>query len=433
MPSAPPLADAAPMGIPDADHYDMVIDMVREISRQNDPQAMIAVYRKCTQRLYGGDSSLSLSRRGLAAPWYRITRSSTWKESINPWTQTDRLPLLQGGLLSDLLYADQPRILRDVPLSIGDPAYDYLKDARSLVCLPLYDGGVGVNAVVRMSSRPDGFDQLRLADAMLTANLFGRATNSLVVARQLESAYTQLDHEMKRVAEIQRSLLPPRLPSIPTLDMAVAYQTATRAGGDYYDFFELGQGRWGVLIADVSGHGTPAAVVMAMLRTMLHANCYACATPAEMLAFANDRLCNRTDRYDGSFVTAFYGIYDPADRGLRYSCAGHNPPLLVDRAQRVREIDEAQALPLAIDPGVNYTESTLQLQPGDTVLFYTDGITDAEGPSGERYGRERLLSCVREDVPNAQHIIDCVTMKLLGFTGERPQDDDQTLLALRVR
>jgi sigma-B regulation protein RsbU (phosphoserine phosphatase) len=238
---------------------------------------------------------------------------------------------------------------------------------------------------------------------------------------------------MKRVAEIQRALLPPTLPDIPGIDVAASYKTAARAGGDYYDFFDLGDGRWGLLIADVSGHGTPAAVVMAMLRTILHATCYQCATPSKLLSHANRQLCDQYDRFSGTFVTAFYGILDPAERTLHYSCAGHNPPLLVDRAVNVSELNDAHSLPLAVELESTFPEAQVRLAPGDTLLLYTDGITEAVNEAGTMYGRQRLLSCVREDVPNAQHIIDCVTHKLMGFTRNLPQNDDQTLLALRIR
>lgn len=335
--------------------------------------------------------------------------------------------------MAELLYGNQPKILRDIRITPSDPAYEFMKDARSIMALPLYEDGNALNMVVRLSSDPSGFDQLNLSDALLIANLFGRATSNLLMARKLKDANARLDYEMQRVAEIQRSLLPATLPDIPGLDISVLYKTAAHAGGDYYDFFDLGDGRWGVLIADVSGHGTPAAVVMAMLRTMLHAQCYQCATPPELLSFANRQLCNQTDCYDGTFVTAFYGIYDPRDHVLRYACAGHNPPLLVDRQTHVRELDGAQSLPLAVEPDHTFPESSVTLHPGDTLILYTDGITEAVNRAGEMYGRERLLSCVREDVPNAQHIIDCVVHKLMGFTGGGSPNDDQTLLALRVK
>lgn len=411
----------------------LITDMVREISLQSDPQAMIKLFRKRTRELYGHAGSVSLSRRGLEPPKYRITRSTQWTQDINPWQEPDRLPLLRAGLLGELLYEGQPQTLRDLRVPPSDETYEYLRHVRSLIALPLYDSGEALNMVVRTSADPEGFDQINLADAMLTANMFGRATHHLLVARQLQTAYAQLDHEMHRVAHIQRSLLPPHLPNIPGLDIAVSYRTAARAGGDYYDFFDLGDGRWGVLIADVSGHGTPAAVVMAMLRTMLHAQCYQCATPSEMLCQANRQLCDHSDRSSGTFVTAFYAIYDPRDASLHYSCAGHNSPLLVDGTARVRELSDAQAIPLAVEASCDFPESTLSLSPGDTLLLYTDGITEAVNERDEMYGLDRLLSCVREDVPNAQHIIDCVVHKLMAFTQDLPQRDDQTLLALRVK
>ncbi len=424
--STPDLIDPA------QDHYDMVVEMMREISRQTDPQTMVSVFRKRAPRLYGGDESVSLSRRELEEPFFRITRSSRWKEAINPWREPERLPLLEGGLLAELLYGDEPRTLRDVCVPPTDPAHEYLANARSLIALPLYDSGVAINMVVRTSPDARAFDDIRLADAVLISNLFGRATSSLVVAQELHEAYTQLDHEMKRVAEIQRALLPPRLPTIPHLDVAVSYKTASRAGGDYYDFFDLEDGRWGILIADVSGHGTPAAVVMAVLRTILHTRCYQCSTPSELLSDANRHLCDNSDRYDGTFVTAFYGVYDPRDRSLCYACAGHNPPLLIDKQLHISELDQAQSIPLAVEADCVIPQQEVKLQSGDTLILYTDGITEAVNRDGEMYGRDRLLSCVCEDVPGAQHIIDCVIHKLLAFTHGGPQEDDQTLLALRV-
>jgi sigma-B regulation protein RsbU (phosphoserine phosphatase) len=171
---------------------------------------------------------------------------------------------------------------------------------------------------------------------------------------------------------------------------------------------------------------------MAMLRTILHGLCVTCVTPAELLQNANRQLMNQSKRYDGTFVTACFLVFDPADGSLQYSTAGHNPPLVVDRAAAVRELEGAQSLPLAVDINASYTVAESRLNPLDTLLLYTDGITEATNASGEFYGRERLLSCVSEDVPNAQHIIDCVTHKLLAFTGSRDQEDDRTLVAMRL-
>ena len=112
------------------DRCETVVEMVREISRQSDPQAMISVYRKRMMKLFGGDGSLSISRRDLSPPAYRITRSTRWTEEVNPWTQPEKLPLCSGGLLADLLYGDGPKFLRDISVARDDPAYEYLREVR---------------------------------------------------------------------------------------------------------------------------------------------------------------------------------------------------------------------------------------------------------------------------------------------------------------
>jgi sigma-B regulation protein RsbU (phosphoserine phosphatase) len=287
--------------------------------------------------------------------------------------------------------------------------------------------------VVRLSDQPNGFEGVNLADAVLTANLFGRATSNLLVAQRLQAAHAEIDFEMRQVAELQRSLLPQQIPNIPRLDIAASYRTATRAGGDYYDFFDIGDGRWGLWIADVSGHGTPAAVVMAMLRTLLHATCQEHCCPADLLEIANRHLCAQTNRFDSIFATAFYGVIDPADGSMNYVCAGHNPPLLVDQSSGVRELNESATLPLGVDAECEFTVSNTTLKSGDTLLLYTDGITEASSPNGDMYGLDRLLRCVRSKVSSAENIINCVMRELAAFTGGGPQSDDQTIVAVRVQ
>ncbi len=415
------------------DPLSYIVDTVREMSRQTDPQTMVSLFRQRANILFPGDQQLSLSRRGLAYPWYRITRSSAWENEVDPWKHKHLLPLLKGGVLAELIYEGKAEVIRDVTFSAEDPAISYVVDAKSLICFPLYDQGESLNMVIRTSSDSTSFDRVNIPHAVLEANLFGRATHSLVLARSLREANHALDQQMKRVGDIQRSLLPFTLPDIPCADLAVSYKPATQAGGDYYDFFKLDQDRWGILIADVSGHGTPAAVVMAMLRTMLHTACHDRASPCEVLTFANKQLIKQAQsHYDGTFVTAFYGVYDAQKKTLRFSSAGHNPPLRVSQHGKVCELDQAQSLPLAVDVDTCYTHSEITVDSGDTLLFYTDGITEATNDEGQMYGRDRLLSCVGEDVQNAQHIIDCIVHKLLGFCGTAPAEDDQTLLAMRI-
>lgn len=247
-----------------------VLDTMREMSLQTDPQEMVRAYVRRMQAMQPVDLRMALSRRGLARPRVRITRFSGWKGDINPWKEADRLPVIDGGLLEDLIYGDEPQIINDLHVPDDDPASEFLRGMRSLMAIPLFDEGVSLNMVVILRQEPDAFDPEELPERVWMANLFGGATSNLVLAEQRDAAYRMVDDELRVVANIQRSLLPATLPTIPGLELAVHYQTSQRAGGDYYDFFALPEGRWGLLIADVSGHGTPAAVVMAVTHCIAH-------------------------------------------------------------------------------------------------------------------------------------------------------------------
>jgi sigma-B regulation protein RsbU (phosphoserine phosphatase) len=411
----------------------LIVDTMREMSRQTEPQAMVRAYRARIRQIMPSDRSLSLSRRDLAAPQYRITRSSTWPQEINPWKEKDRLPLLAGGLLAELIYGDEPRIIDDLWVPEDDPAAEYLAGQGSLLAIPMYDQGVALNMVIQMRREPRAFDRDQLPQTVWLSNLFGRATHNLVLAEELQQAYNAVDREMQVVADIQRSLLPAQLPRIPTLDLAVSYQTASRAGGDYYDFFPLPEGRWGILIADVSGHGTPAAVLMAVTHAIAHTHPGPAMLPGQLLSYVNHHLAMRYTAHADTFVTAFYGIYDPARRCLSYARAGHNPPRLKRCAdQTLASLDGVSGLPLGISASETYPEGSQQLFPGDQVVFYTDGITEARNPGGEMFGLARLDQVVSDCSHVAADLLNAVLDAVEGFTAGRSADDDRTLLVARI-
>ena len=250
---------------------------------------------------------------------------------------------------------------------------------------------------------------------------------------ELEQAYALVDQELEVVGGIQQSLLPEALPHIPTLDMAVHYETSLRAGGDYYDFFPLSDGRWGILIADVSGHGAPAAVLMAITQSIAHFyHDQGPSAPAhEMLAFLNNTLCRRYTQYSSHFVTAFYALYDPVRRRIEYACAGHNPPRLC-RAGAISGLDEGRGLPLGVTPEAPYRDVETLLAPGDVLVFYTDGITEAMNASSELLGLERLDTTLQGCQGNAQETLAAMLEDLAAFTGGAPPNDDRTVLVARL-
>ncbi len=410
-----------------------IVDTMREMSRQTDPEAMVRAYGARMSELMPSDRRLSLSRRGLEPPAYRITRSTTWTEAINPWKEPDRLPLFTSGLLGELIYGDDARIIDDLRVAPDDPAADYFAGMRSLMAIPMFDQGVALNMVVVMRRGPDGFRREIFPEIVWMSNLFGRAAHNLVLSEEVRKAYQAVDQELKIVGDIQRSLLPVRLPPIPTLDLAVSYHTSERAGGDYYDFFPLPEGKWGILIADVSGHGTPAAVLMAITHSIAHVFPGDPCPPAHLLNHVNRHLAERYTVWDGKFVTAFYGIYNPATRLLTYACAGHNPPRLRRAAEgTLLSLDNVQSLPLGINPEQTYEESTVVLRPGDVLVLYTDGITEAANPAGELFGLERLDQLLNHGPDRAEGLLRQVLAAVERFTVGRPAADDRTLLVAAV-
>jgi sigma-B regulation protein RsbU (phosphoserine phosphatase) len=408
---------------------------MREISLQDDPQAMVRSYSSRIRKLMPTGRFVSLSRRGLEAPWYRITRSNKWTEEINPWKQTDRLPLLEGGLLGDLIYGDEPRLIDDITpfLAADDPAIEYLAGCRSLMAIPHYDQGHALNMVILLEEEPAAFDPEKFPEWVWVSCLFGRVTHNLVLRDELKQAYEIVERELNVVADIQRSLLPQVLPTIPGLELAVYYRTSRWAGGDYYDFFPLPDGRWGILIADVSGHGTPAAVMMAITHSLVHSLPGPPDPPAVLLGHVNRQLSNHYTNANEVFVTAFYGVYDPARRTLTYSSAGHNPPRLRRcGAGLVQSLEEIGGPPLGLFEDLEYDQTTLELRPYDVIAFYTDGITEAMDFRNAQFGVNRLDRELGRCDSTATTIVREVIAAVDQFTGGQVPEDDRTLLVARV-
>ena len=418
-----------------AEQLRYVVDTMRSMSSQTDPQQMVRDYGDRVRKLLDIDRSVSLSRRGLARPGVIVTRSSLSDPNApNPWSERHRLPQFSTGLLSDLIWGDVPVIIDDLQIDPSDPAHAYLCGMRSLAAIPLYDEGQALNMVILARRTPGGFEARHLPQHVWMSNLFGRAAHTLVLSQEVTRAYEAVDRELASVADIQRSLLPTTLPTIPTLDLAAHYQTSRRAGGDYYDFLPLPGDRWGILVADVSGHGTPAAVIMAVVHAIVaHAPLAVDDPPGRLLAFVNDRLAGRYTGGTGTFVTAFYGVYDPAERSLSYASAGHPPPLLRRAATRgVTPVEGPRGLPLGIEAGEGYATTTVGLAAGDLLLIYTDGFSEARNPAGAFLGAEGLTAALATAAGPAASVLTAVLSAVESFTAAAAPADDRTLLAIGV-
>ena len=423
-----------------------VVDLMRQLSLQTDPQKAAELYGEGLTRfrVVQADRYLSLSRRNLATPQFRITRDSDWVDQPNPWKEPHRLPLLSGGLLSEILYSNQPAVISDLParLSSNDPAHEFLKGFDLLVSLPHFDKGESINAGILLLRSADGFPIDHLPMMVWMANLWGRATLNLVNQQRLQLANDEMDRELKVVADIQRSLLPRELPKLKHVEIAVHYQSSRRAGGDYYDFFPLPGNQTGIFLADVSGHGTPAAVLMAITHAIAHSHPSDPMPPEKLLAFLNEKLSQHYTDNNGNFVTAFYAIFKtlpryprrhprPAPPSLTYASAGHPPPILV-RKNATEDLEGETFYPLGVAFAEAFHSRTVQLFPGDRLL-YTDGITDTFNPEGDRFTLFRLQEAAhthRGECPkdHLAHILE----EVKSFANGAPITDDQTLLILEI-
>lgn len=409
------------------------VEMVREVSLARDPHDMLERYRARAQYVIHGDAMMSLSRRGFEGAGVKITRSTLWSEAINPWDESQRLPIVREGLLPRLMDGGRPLKVDELTVDAGDPFAPYTEGMRSLLAAPIFDRGEPAYMVILMRHAPAAFTLDELATLVLTTNLIGRATGNLVLAQELERARATLDRELKAVGEVQRELLPRRMPEIPGVRIAAHYETSTRAGGDYYNAFPLRDGRWGFIIADVSGHGAAAAVMMAVVHALLQAPLNGCRnasiSPSAVLDYLNNELLRSIAT--GQFVTAFLAIYDPNSRELRYASAGHNPPRWLRAADRaIIPLQESDGMPLAITAPFSASESTVRMAPGDRILLYTDGITETFNGRREMFGTDGLDASLNCCGRTPEGLISSVFESLNQFSGSTPPADDRTLVAL---
>lgn len=237
-----------------------------------------------------------------------------------------------------------------------------------------------------------------------------------------------MERELEVARTIQKSILPDTVPQVPGLDIAVRYEPMTAVAGDFYDFIRLDDGRLGVLVADVSGHGVPAALIASMLKMAFASHTADADDPARLLTKLNAAMCGR---FSAHFVTAIYALIDTTQGTLMYSGAAH-PPILLQRNGTTEELAE-NGLMLGAFPFAQYSNASASLTRGDSLLFYTDGLVEATNGRQEEFGPERLKTALARSsaAEIISHVFDGVS-SWSGLRNGRAQEDDLTAVAIAV-
>lgn len=261
---------------------------------------------------------------------------------------------------------------------------------------------------------------------------------------QQQRRHERLDRQLSTGAEIQAQLLPDHCPVIAGVELAARCRPAFEVGGDYYDFIPTRpqlsgrrreQGRWALVMGDVMGKGIPAGLLMTLLRGMLRAEVLSGHEPGRILHDLN-AMAQEDLAHSHRFVTLFYSDYDPRTRQLRYANAAHNPPLIWRRQGGQVERLDAAGLLIGLQADAAFSSQQLVLEPGDVLLYYTDGVTEATGFSGERFEEKRLVDALQHSCRSgatAQQILEQLFARLDRFVGaDRTLEDDASLVVLKV-
>jgi len=288
------------------------------------------------------------------------------------------------------------------------------------------------------------WSEVRRRHVQLVADQTAVAIENELLLEQMR-LHQRLDQQLSIGGEIQAQLLPDRCPVIEGVDLAARCRPAFQVGGDYYDFIPTKpqltgkrreQGPWALVMGDVMGKGIPAGLLMTLLRGMLRAEVLTGLPPDRILHDLN-QLAQEDLAHSNRFVTLFYSEYNPRTRLLRYSNAAHNPPLIWRRQGHTVGRLDAPGLLIGLQPEADYGCEQVQLEPGDVLLYYTDGVTEASGVGGERFDEERLmraLGAICTGGSSAQEILDQLFARLDRFVGVgRQLEDDASAVVLKVK
>lgn len=373
--------------------------------------------------------------------WLKINQKETRaipltaNKDADPPTRVKRIELdlrLDDPFLPALLGANG--VVEISRLNLDSPALRELKAAGVQICVPLVSQGelIGLlNLGPRRSEQDYSADDRRLLATLATQAAPALRVAQLAQQQQVEARQRErMDQELRVARVIQETLLPREAPTLPGWQITPFWQPARAVSGDFYDFIHYPDGKLGIVIADVTDKGVPAALVMATTRSILRARAESLESPGQVLAEVNDLLC--PDIPPKMFVTCLYAVLDPSSGALRFANAGHNLPYLRTSSGLVELW--ASGMPLGLMPGMSYEEKEVIFAPGDTLLLSSDGLVEAHNEKRDMFGFPRLKELIASCEHGCEHggvLVESLIQSLASFTGPGyEQEDDITLLVV---
>src|SRR3954451_24893244 len=422
----------SPVGLTTIDKLRMLLDITKKISRSLDLQEIL------NQVMDTLDSLIPYDAAGIFVVdcGNRTLDSETEEpcvfqaEAVRGYdiSELTELHLKIGeGLIGHVALTRQPFISPDVR---NEPLYINAREqTRSEMVAPIISNDEVIGVFDLESDELNAYSEDDLEVLLLLASQVAIIIEKVMLHEQLIEK-KRLQGQLEVARQVQLELLPPQDPELPGYDISAYNFPTEEVSGDYYDWVRIYDDELGIVIADVSGKGVPAAILMAFLRSSLRAATHIGYATNVSLSKVNYLLWESIER--NQFVTAFHAILDASNRTLSYSNAGHNPPLLMNAKGEVSFIEYGEQ-PLGMFPETRYHQYHLLLEPGDIMVLYTDGVPEASDPAGVEFGRDRLVEGVKDNYERpARELIASLEMAVLAWTANRGATDDVTFFVIKA-
>ncbi|HSE30715.1 MAG TPA: GAF domain-containing SpoIIE family protein phosphatase [Pyrinomonadaceae bacterium] len=427
-----PVREAVAPGLTTIDKLRMLLDITQKISRSLDLQEVLNQVMETLDSLIPYDAAgifvlECVDKDSVAEGEEPCSFKSEAVRGYDIDELSDLHLKLGEGLIGHVAMTGEPIISPDVR---ENPVYLNARDrTRSEMVAPIISNDEVIGVFDLESDMLDAYSKDDLDVLMLLASQVAIIIEKVMLHEQLIEK-KRLEGQLEVARQVQLELLPANDPELSGYDISAYNFPTEEVSGDYYDWVAIYEDQIAIVIADVSGKGVPAALLMAFLRASLRAATHIGYATHISMAKVNYLLWESIER--NQFVTAFYGILDGSNRTLSYSNAGHNPPLLVEANGKHRFIDRG-GQPLGMFRDTRYHEYYLSFEPGDLLVLYTDGATEATNPSGEEYGRERLVEAVKAHSHlSARDLITHLQGEVLNWTDGLGAGDDVTFFVIKA-